>query len=53
MRSTFAAAALAACAFALTACTGTPVQRVDVPPPSDQNAYQLPANGQAVAAGGV
>ncbi len=40
MRSTLAAAALATCAFALAACTGTPVQRVDVPPPTDQNAYQ-------------
>jgi hypothetical protein len=40
MRSTFAAAALAVCTFSLFACTGTPVQRVDVPPPNDANAYQ-------------
>ncbi|HUO09140.1 MAG TPA: hypothetical protein VM008_12610 [Phycisphaerae bacterium] len=40
MRSTFVAAAFAVCAFSLFACTGTPVQRVDVPPPSDTKAYQ-------------
>ncbi|MGN6368808.1 MAG: hypothetical protein ACTHN5_11150 [Phycisphaerae bacterium] len=39
MRSTIAAA-LAACAFLFAGCQGTPVQRVDVPPPTDQNAYQ-------------